>query len=102
VERSRREGEQGGGPVRANEVPGGEGDIDTRITIEIRQPAEDSPEATAGTGFRNRKIDDTISFYADGTAEAQEILLRDRQGFRLALRINPITARVHIVELERE
>ena len=33
---------------------------------------------------------------------AGEILLRDRAGFRLALRINPTTARVRIIELERE
>jgi hypothetical protein len=29
-----------------------------------------------------------------------EILLRDRAGFRLVLRVDPITARVHIFEGE--
>ena len=43
-----------------------------------------------------------IAFYPDGTADAARLMLRDREGFRLALRINPITARVHIVEMERE
>ena len=45
--------------------------------------------------------DDAITFYADGTADVCEILLQDRDGFRLALRINPATARVRVVELER-
>ncbi|MDB6077847.1 MAG: hypothetical protein JWO82_1594, partial [Akkermansiaceae bacterium] len=40
--------------------------------------------------------------YPDGTADAWEIHLRDRAGFQLALRINPITASVHIVELEHK
>ena len=44
----------------------------------------------------------TISFYPDGTADAGDILLRDREGFRLLLQINPVTARVHVVEMERE
>ena len=43
-----------------------------------------------------------IFFYPDGTADASEIVLRDRDGFRLALRINPVTARVRIIELARE
>ena len=29
-------------------------------------------------------------------------MLRDRDGFRLLLQINPVTARVHVVEMERE
>ena len=33
-------------------------------------------------------------FYPDGTADAREIQLEDRDGFRLVLRINPTTARV--------
>ena len=42
------------------------------------------------------------AFYPDGTAEASEIVLRDREGFGLALRINPTTARVKILEVERK
>lgn len=107
IERAPREGEKGSGFVREREVPGSEGPIDTRISIEIRA-AEDSSDvieptaSSQGEAKRSDKRDDTISFYADGTADAQEILLRDRQGFRMALRINPITSRVHITELERE
>ena len=94
-------------PVR--EITGGEGTIDMRISIEIRNTTEDSADpkeprvpTAPGDDSRKRSVGDSISFYADGTADAQELLLRDRQGFRLALRINPVTARVHIVELERE
>ena len=43
-----------------------------------------------------------VAFYPDGTADAAAFLLRDRDGFRLLLQINPITARVHVVEMERE
>ena len=45
---------------------------------------------------------DAISFYPDGTADAAMIILQDRAGFRLGLKLNPITARVHVFELERE
>ena len=51
---------------------------------------------------REQNSDDSIAFYPDGTADAEEIILRDREGFRLVLRINPITARIRIVELARE
>ena len=43
-----------------------------------------------------------ISFYSDGTADDREVVLRDQEGFGLALQINPITARVKIVELPRK
>jgi len=52
--------------------------------------------------LRGERRDDAITFYPDGTADASEILLRDRDGFRVALRINPVTARVRIIELARE
>lgn len=94
-------------PVR--DLPGSEGKIDSRITIDIRRtgeaassPTDDEtspgsdPEGPAGDR------DEAIAFYPDGTADAREILLRDRDGFRLALRINPITARVQILELKSE
>ena len=94
-------------PVR--DLPGGEGKLDSRITIEIRQPGEAASPLEAGPGtFEKGRLDsppsdrrDTIVFYPDGTADAGEIRLEDHSGFRLALRINPVTARVRIVELDR-
>jgi len=42
--------------------------------------------------------DQLISFYPDGSADAAEIILMDRQGFQLVLKVNPITARVRVTE----
>jgi len=88
-------------------VPGNRGELDSRISIEFRPPAENLSEpgaqpevATTDSGLLMDGL--AIAFYPDGTADAGDIILRDREGFRLALRINPITARVHIVEMERE
>jgi prepilin-type N-terminal cleavage/methylation domain-containing protein len=93
--------------VPANDVPGDKGELDSRIAVEFHGPAESAPDpnaqtenADAGDGSSANQM--TVNFYPDGTADAGEILLRDRAGFRLALRINPITARVHIVEAEKE
>jgi hypothetical protein len=52
--------------------------------------------------MRVREADQVIAFYPDGTADGREILLQDREGFRRVLRLNPITASVQIVELERK
>jgi hypothetical protein len=109
IERTSREGGNGSGFRPVPQIPGGEGTIDTRVSIEVRPAPQDAIDPIEPGTLRgpvddppNGRQDETVSFYADGTADAQEILLRDRQGFRLALRINPITARVHIVELERQ
>ncbi len=94
-------------PVR--DLPGGEGTMDVRISIELRKPGEDFSDASdadsllaskGGMSFRDG--DEAIVFYPDGTADAREIQLEDRDGFRLVLRINPTTARVQIMELERK
>lgn len=45
---------------------------------------------------------DAILFKPDGTTEKREIRLRDRQGFGVALRLNPITSRVKLVTLDHE
>jgi len=91
--------------VPLKDVTGGEGQLDQRISIEVRKPAEDfsnAPDAAANSGGDLPGRGEAVAFYPDGTADAGEVLLRDREGFRLALRINPVTARVHIVELGRE
>jgi type II secretion system protein H len=95
--------------VSAPEVPGGEGELDSRIAIEIHNSGDEAAEAAKqepspvpGGSARVGRRDDGVTFYPDGTADASEIVLRDRDGFRLALRINPVTARVRIIELARE
>jgi prepilin-type N-terminal cleavage/methylation domain-containing protein len=71
-------------PVEA--VGGTEGTIDSHIVLRLR-----------GEGLK-----DAIAFYPDGTADEREIELRDPEGFGLALRINPVTSRVQLIELERQ
>ena len=96
--------------VPLEKVPGGQGKLDSRIAIKIQNPgaaaSEGSDQAVpAETVTRDQqgsKPEDAISFYPDGTADGREVILRDRDGFGLALRINPITARVNIVELPRQ
>lgn len=105
----RMTGTQGGGFAPVRDLAGGEGTLDARISIELRKPGADS-SATAGPASLPVSMseqsfgdgEDSIVFYPDGTADAREIQLQDRDGFRLALRINPTTARVQIKELERQ
>ena len=56
----------------------------------------------SGDDVGKRSSEQTITLYPDGTADAVEIVLRDREGFRLGLRINPITARVQSIDLQRQ
>jgi len=95
-------------PVR--DVPGGSGTLDARITINILEPGVNAPddaggEPPEGSGnagqLASGGLEDAITFYADGTADARQIELADRDGFRLALRINPITSRVQITAMGR-
>lgn len=88
-------------------VSGSEGKLDQRISIQIRDSAEEVSERPPLPSLSNARIDsrtlqdvNTIAFYPDGTADRRDIQLQDREGFRLSLQINPITARVRIVEPE--
>ncbi|MGH7977807.1 MAG: pilus assembly FimT family protein [Limisphaerales bacterium] len=94
------------------DVQGAEGDLNDRISFKVRNTPEDSTNetaeamsdgaATGNAGLSDQEADDAISFYPDGTADDREVILRDQEGFGLALRVNPITARVKIVELPRQ
>jgi type II secretion system protein H len=89
--------------VPADDVPDNKGELDSRIAVEFHPPAEfsadESTEANLSTGDASGV---TIAFYPDGTADGGDFTLRDREGFRLMLQLNPVTARVHVVEMERE
>ena len=109
VERKLRDDEHKRGFAPVRNIPGGQGRLDTRISIVLRRPEGEStqpPEQAAPLrsedGLRDQPKEEAIAFYPDGTADSAEIVLRDRAGFRVALRINPTTAHVRIVELERE
>ena len=109
VEEARR-AEQSDNPLPpGRKAAAAQGTIDTRITIEIRKASEEPAEPAdlraalaSGDESRNGKPDQTITFYSDGTAEAAEITLADPEGFRVSLRINPVTARAQIVELQHQ
>jgi len=95
--------------VPADDMPGNNGQLDPRIAVKFHQPEEspsddNTPAKTPAPAVESGKASDdvTIAFYPDGTADAGEIMLRDRDGFRLLLQINPVTSRVHVVEMERE
>jgi len=91
--------------VPADDVPGDEGTLDSRIAVEFHQPGEISSDVNGESETpvsENASSETVIDFYPDGTADAGDILLRDREGFQLLLQINPVTARVHVVEMQRE
>jgi type II secretion system protein H len=93
----------------AQDTPGSSGTLDSRITIHILEPGmnlpDDAGEESSGNsgnpdGFPSVHSEEAVTFYPDGTADARQIELVDRDGFRLALRINPITSRVQVKAVE--
>jgi len=85
------------------DVAGSEGVLDPRISIRIQDPDNtETPEADTEAARLEHTADNAVSFYPDGTTDGREVELRDRQGFGLALRVSPITARVQVVELARQ
>ena len=89
--------------VPARGLSGTEGALDSRISVRVQEPDEvETPSPDMETPGPPRAPDNAINFYPDGTTDGREVELRDRDGFGLALRVSPITARVQIVELERQ
>lgn len=101
------------GFVALKSVPGAEGTLDSRIAIEIRKgtdledplaesdPADGPAQPVLGSESASESKPDSasVTFHPDGTAERSEIVLRDRQGFGLRLRIQPATSHVRISSL---
>jgi len=93
----------------AQDTPGSSGKLDSRIAISFRQPGFDAPDdagqepsgnsADQG-GLPAMGSEDSVTFYPDGTAQERLITLADRDGYRLALRVNPVTSRVQIKAME--
>lgn len=88
--------------VPVDDVPENKGQLDSRISIEFHQSGEFTSGDNSSVEVTSGPVEPMIAFYPDGTADASAMVLRDRQGYRLLLQINPITARVHVVEMERE
>ena len=108
VERVERGADPATGPGRSDraadeDVPGGRGVIDPRIVVQLRHPdgVSDGPgRSPAEASAEGATKADSVDFFPDGTAQATEFILRDRAGFRLALRVDPITARLQVRELK--
>ena len=88
--------------IPLTDISGCKGELDKRILIQIRRPDEAPSETDLASLPEGEMVADTISFYPDGTADAAMVLLQDRVGFRLGLKLNPTTARVHVLELEHQ
>jgi Tfp pilus assembly protein FimT len=106
IERRSRQ-EQGWGPFApVRDTPGATGDLNPNLQVEIRpRPSLSPQESPAPLPTRSRTsgtVNPAIGFYADGTADAVEIRLRDRDGFGLVLEVNPVTARVRWKPGKRE
>jgi type II secretion system protein H len=101
IERRVRGLDRNDGFEPAKDVNGAEGTIDSRITVEvsalIEQPMDEA-KAVEEPLLLAGEPSESISFFPDGTAEANEIRLRDRAGFQLVLQVSPVTGRVHIPE----
>jgi len=92
-------------PVR--DLGGSEGEIDSRIMIQMRHVEAETTSMSGetennGNGNGGFEPVEAITFYPDGTADGTEILLQDRAGFKLVLQVNPVTGRVEIVEPQGE
>jgi type II secretion system protein H len=94
----------------AQDTPGSSGTLDARITIHVLEPGmnlpdgageETSPDSGNTGDFSSIRPEEAVTFYPDGTADDRQIDLTDRDGFRLALRVNPITSRVQVKPVER-
>lgn len=96
-----RDGEhQGFG--RATRLPETDGRVADGIAAEIRPGKKlrrrRALAAEKGSTASHREV----RFFPDGTADSREILLRDRRGFGVLLRIDPVTGRTSAVTLPKE
>jgi type II secretion system protein H len=91
------------------DIPGGSGTLDPRITIHILEPGinspddagQEPPEDSGNAGdMPSMFSEEAVTFYPDGTADDRQIELVDQDGFRLAMRVNPITSRVQVKPVE--
>lgn len=97
VERQVRDG-TGDDFVPLRDVSGAQGRVDPRIAVEIGPLDDETSKNDPGINRDDQPLTDAISFYSDGTADPLVIRLHDRAGFQLWLRVNPVTARIHLTE----
>lgn len=104
IERRAAKQEKSSGFIPVRDVPQGEGELDKRIRIELQRPDVPPESATpvAPEEDRTGMAPEIVNFYPDGTADPIDLLLQDREGFRLLLRINSTTGKVRIVPVPDE
>jgi type II secretion system protein H len=84
-----------------NDLSGFSGEIESRVSIELRDPSESANEEDSNPPAPANDLDSTFSgvaFYPDGTAIGREIVLKDRAGFQLVLQVNSATSHVQIMD----
>jgi len=82
------------------ELLGAQGALDHRVKLRLR--LEPSAEPAPSTPREAQPSDSqSVAFYPDGTADSAEMLLEDRDGFRLVLTVLSATARVKWQDLGR-
>ena len=101
VERLQREGVMEDF-VPLKDLAGSKGNLDKRISIQLYGLAGETAEASPGDEAFVPIPEQALTFYPDGTADGAMILLKDRAGFRLELRVNAVTSRVTIREPAHE
>ena len=110
LERGARGAREGEDFQTVRGVPGGAGTLDSRISIRFLDPGVNAPDDAGQEPPVDSKKEggppaiapkEGVTFYPDGTADARQIELADRDGYRLALRINPTTSRVQITAMEQ-
>jgi type II secretion system protein H len=80
------------------DLPSGSESDSAAATAASDETPNAEPARANAPGPRSRE--DSVTFYSDGTADAREVILEDRDGYRMAIRINPVTARVAVSDLE--
>lgn len=99
-----RNGGGSGGFTVASDLPGGgRGIVDGGVKVEIRPggQVEDPASEPAAAPEMIAAGPPALVFHPDGTADAAEVSLRDAAGFRLRFRLNPVTARLQVVDSPR-
>lgn len=85
-------------PVK--DLPDTSGVIHNHVQVTLVRRDQPGPAATgmAGDMTEGSAAPEAVVFQADGTGDPVDVLLEDREGFRLTLRLNPVTGRVRVVD----
>ncbi|MGV3773212.1 MAG: pilus assembly FimT family protein [Verrucomicrobiales bacterium] len=104
VKRKVHEAGEGVGFVSLNDAAGSQGEWDERIQMDLPMPEaeEEEGETQIAEALAPQQSQyGSVQFYPDGTADPFRIIMRDRQGFEVVLKINPATGRVKVNQFDR-